>query len=472
MWKPPLPELTERERVIAKQLANLFIVEEKRFGEIITEGQLVIFGSIIFRKQNRVQIICQTQYGKSLVVALACIILTAIEGRLVSVVAPSNDKAKIIMRYYIEHLSDNYLFEGQLEKDTRLERLKQEGSKERIILRNGGGIFVVSAEQKNYKKSFASAMGLGAEIVIVDEACLIQDQTEATIFRMIIGKSKESFYCKIGNPWFSTYPYAHFMESWNSGKYHCIFIDYKQAMKEGRVREEDIEEARKKPFFGVLYECEFPSENEIDQNGFRQLIYKQYIRTGITKEALKEVLNKERGLGKYTLKLGCDIGGGGDLNVYVLRFGPFAIVAGSNKSNNTMVNVSEIERLKEEWGFEWVDVSIDDIGIGRGVSDRLKEKGYRVNAVDVGARSRFKDTFFNLKAELYWAVADWIRRENTRLEEDEHWVQLLWIRYTTTSERTAKIESKADLVARSGKSPDFAEAIMLTFYEKPFIGII
>jgi len=262
------------------------------------------------------------------------------------------------------------------------------------------------------------------------------------------------------------------MESWNSGKYHCIFIDYKQAMKEGRVREEDIEEARKKPFFGVLYECEFPSENEIDQNGFRQLIYKQYIRTGITKEALKEVLNKERGLGKYTLKLGCDIGGGGDLNVYVLRFGPFAIVAGSNKSNNTMVNVSEIERLKEEWGFEWVDVSIDDIGIGRGVSDRLKEKGYRVNAVDVGARSRFKDTFFNLKAELYWAVADWIRRENTRLEEDEHWVQLLWIRYTTTSERTAKIESKADLVARSGKSPDFAEALMLTFYEKPFIGII
>ena len=404
--------------------------------------------------------------------ALACIILTCIEGRLCSVVAPSNDKAKIIMRYYIEHLADNYMFEGQLEKDTRLERLKQEGSKERIILRNGGGIFVVSAEQRNYKKSFASAMGLGAEIVIVDEACLIQDQTEATIFRMIIGKSEESFYCKIGNPWFSTFPYSHFMESWNNGRYHCIFIDYKQAIKEGRVREEDIEEARKKPFFGVLYECEPPTENEIDSNGFRQLIYKQYIRYGITKEGLKDVLKKEKALGKHKLKLGCDIGGGGDYNVYVLRFGQFAVLAGANKSNNTMVNVSEIERLKEEWGFEWADVSIDDIGIGRGVSDRMKEKGYNVNAVDVGSRSRFKDTFFNLKAELYWSLADWIRRENTRLEQNENWVQLLWIRYTTTSERTAKIESKADLVSRSGKSPDYAEALMLTFYEKPFIGII
>lgn len=467
--------MTERERVIAKQLANLFIVEGKRFGDIITEGQLVIFGSIIFRKHNRVQIICQTQYGKSLTVALACIILTAVEGRLVSVVAPSNDKARIIMRYYIEHLADNYMFEAQLEKDTKLERLKQEGSKERIILRNGGGIFVVSAEQKNYKKSFASAMGLGAEIVIVDEACLIQDQTEATIFRMIIGKSRESFYCKIGNPWFSTFPYAHFMESWNDPKYHCIFIDYKQAMKEGRVREEDIEEARGKPFFGVLYECEFPSEDEIAKDGYRQLVYSKYLRFGITPEAFKIILQKARERGeklKNRLKLGCDIGGGGDYNVYVLRFGPFAIVAGKNQSDNTMVNVAEIERLQKEWGFEWDDVSIDDIGIGRGVADRFREKGLPVNSVNVGSSAIHKDTFANLKAELYWDLGAWIRGEDVRLEKNDNWVQVLWIRYSTTSERLVKIEPKADLVARTNKSPDYAEALMLTFYKKPFAGII
>ena len=122
---PPLPEITEYERVVAIQLANYFVVEGRRFGDIITEGQLRIFSAIIFRHFNRVQIICLTQYGKSLTVALACIILTAIEGRLVSVVAPSGEKAKIIMRYYIEHLGDNYQFEKQLEKETHLERLKQ-----------------------------------------------------------------------------------------------------------------------------------------------------------------------------------------------------------------------------------------------------------------------------------------------------------------------------------------------------------
>ena len=467
--------MTEYERVVIKQLANHFIVEGERFGNIITEGQMHIFGSIIFRHWKRVQIICPTQYGKSLTVALACIILTAIEGLKVSIVAPSGDKAKIIMRYFIEHLGDNEMFESQLEQDTKLERLQQEGSKDRIILRNGGGIFVVSAQQKNFKKSFSSAMGLGAEVVIEDEAGLIQDQTEATIFRMIVGKPKESFYCKIGNPWFASYPYSHFLESWKSEKYHHIFIDYKIAIAEGRMRAEDIEEARGKPFFGVLYECEFPSEDEIGKDGYRQLVFSKYLRYGITPEALKAFIKKERDAGrmlKNRIKLGCDIGGGGDYNVYVLRFGPFAIVAGKNQSDNTMVNVSEIERLQKEWGIEWRDISIDDIGIGRGVADRFREKGLPVNSVNVGSSAIHKDTFANLKAELYWDMGAWVRGEDVRFDKNDNWIQILWIRYSVTSEKLVKIEPKSDLVARSNKSPDYAEALMLTFYEKPFAGIV
>jgi hypothetical protein len=393
----------------------------------------------------------------------------------VAIVAPSGEKAKIIMRYFIEHLGDDYRFERQLEQETKLERLRQEGSKDRIVLRNGGGIFVVSAEQKNYKKSFASAMGLGAEIVIEDEACLIQDQTEATIFRMIVGKTKERFYCKIGNPWFSTFPYSHFLSSWKSNTYHKIYIDCNMAIREGRMKQEDIEEARGKPFFGVLYDCEFPSEDEIAKDGYRQLVYSKYLRFGITPEAFKIILQKAKERGeklKNRLKLGCDIGGGGDYNVYVLRFGPFAIVAGKNQSDNTMVNVSEIERLQKEWGFEWDDVSIDDIGIGRGVADRFREKGLPVNSVNVGSSAIHKDTFANLKAELYWDLGAWIRGEDVRLEKNDNWVQVLWIRYSTTSERLVKIEPKADLVARTNKSPDYAEALMLTFYKKPFAGII
>jgi hypothetical protein len=136
---------------------------------------------------------------------------------------------------------------------------------------------------------------------------------------------------------------------------------------------------------------------------------------------------------KNRIKLGCDIGGGGDYNVYVLRFGPFAIVAGKNQSDNTMVNVSEIERLQKEWGIEWRDISIDDIGIGRGVADRFREKGLPVNSVNVGSSAIHKDTFANLKAELYWDMGAWVRGEDVRFDKNDNWIQILLIMYSLTS---------------------------------------
>jgi len=105
------------------------------------------------------QIESSTQYGKSLTVALACVFIACVQNELVAVVAPNAEKAKIIMRYFIEHLGDSVLFYSQLEVGTRLERLKKEESKERIMLREGGGIYVLSTNERNVLKSFESAMG-------------------------------------------------------------------------------------------------------------------------------------------------------------------------------------------------------------------------------------------------------------------------------------------------------------------------
>lgn len=438
----------------------------------ITEGQKIIFFSLVFQLYPRIQIICSTQYGKSLMVALAGLILTAVQGKKVAIVAPSTAKARIIMRYYVEHLSDSVMFYSQLERNTRLERLRQEDSKSRIILRNGGGIYVISTQERNAKKNIEAAMGEGAEIVISDEGNLISDRTEATVFRMISGK-KDGIYCKIGNPFYSLPPYTHFKGSWDNPDYLRIFIDYERGLAEGRYTQSFIEEARGKPMFDVLYGCEFPDEDIVDERGYRPLIYSIVLKYGITKEKLKEIIKKDKEQGKLkTLKLGCDVGGGGDYNVYCLRYKGFAVIVGYNKSNDTMVNVSEIERLMTEFpDLEAENISIDDIGIGRGVVDRLKEKDLDVNGVSVGSKSSKSDLFMNLKAELYWKTKKWLERDDTRLEESDKWGQLLWIKYKTNSERQIKIESKDDLKRRTGKSPDFAEALMLTFYNPSSPGI-
>lgn len=463
------------DKIFLTRLARLFNVHDKPGDEQITEGQLHIFGSIILRRHNRVEIICSTQYGKSLWVALACLVLTCIFGKVVVVVAPSAEKAKIIMRYYIEHIGDNPLFYTKLEKNTRLERLRQESSKERITLNNGGGIFIVSTDEKNSNKSVEAAMGQGAEIVIGDEFCLVNDNTEATIFRMIAGKGPDACYIKIGNPFYAAPPNSHFLKTWIGGKYHRIWIDYKQAIKEGRYNQEFIDEARSKPLFDILFECFFPDLSIMDADGYRLLVLPDQIKFGVTPEIILAAMQKHReengGEMKIRPKLGCDIGGGGDENTRTLRWGKMAALVGENKSNDTMVNVSEITKDMETYGIRAEDVNIDDIGIGRGVTDRLKELGHAVNAVSVGDPAVFDpDRFSNLKAELCWTARLWIQDENSRLDERPEWVQLTWLKYKTQSDKKVIMQPKKELKKTHGRSPDHAESFYLTFAEAPYVG--
>jgi hypothetical protein len=476
--KPALPTIPTKDRIYLLKLASLFQVDGDTGDKKITEGQLHIFGSIIMRRHNRVQIVTSTQYGKSLWVALACIVLTCIFGKVVVVVAPSKEKAKIIMRYFIEYLGSNPLFYTKLEKNSRLERLRQEENKERIMLNNGGGIFVVSTDEKNSKKSIESAMGQGAEIVIGDEYCLVSDNTEATIFRMIAGKGKDACYIKIGNPFYSAPPNSHFLRTWLQPQtYHRIFIDYKQAIAENRYNMDFINEARNKPLFDILFECLFPDLSVMDRDGYRLLVLPDQIKFGMSPARIKELIQKHKAEngGKFKIrpKLGGDIGGGGDKNVFVVRFGKFASVVADNRSNDTMTNVSVVVELMAEYDIAPEDVNLDDIGIGRGVSDRLKELGYDINPVNVGEPAVFApESFANLKAELCWEARKWVMDEDTRLDARDEWVQLTWLKYKTLSDRKVQMEPKKDLKARAGSSPDFAEAFYLTFCDKPFIGFV
>lgn len=475
---PPLQFPNPTDIIELMDYARMFKIEDKPGDTMITGGQLVIFGAIILRYHKRIQIICCTQYGKSLWVALACIILTCILKKKVAVVAPSKEKAKIIMRYYVEHLGDHHLFYSKLEKGTRLDRLRQEESKERIILNNGGGIFIISTDEKNSKKNLESAMGQGAEIVIGDEYCLVSDKTEATIFRMIAGKGPEACYIKIGNPFYSAPPNSHFIKTWlQTAAYHRIFIDYKRAIKEGRYDPDFVAQAKSLPLFDILYECLFPDLSVMDKDGYRLLVLPQQIKFGVSPEVILAAMakHKEANGGEMQIrpKLGCDIGGGGDWNTRTLRWGKLAALVGKNRSNDTMSNVTEIEDDMITYGVRAEDVNIDDIGIGRGVSDRLKEKGHAVNAVNVGEPAVFNpERFANLKAELCWEARMWVMDEDSRLDKRDEWVQLTWLKYKTLSDRKVIMEPKADLKARTGASPDFAESFYLTFAEQPFIGIV
>ncbi len=446
--------MTPEEKTKARALLKLFKIDGKPADEMATDGQVEIFYSIVSKKWSRVQIISATQYGKSLFIALGCIILACADGELVSIVAPTNDKAQIIIRYFIQHLSDHSLFYSQLEKESSIEKLQMETTKDRIILKNKGGIFTLSVQAGNTQKGFQAAMGEGSKIVVQDESALIPDDIEATIFRMIAGK-KDAIYIKVGNPFYRN----HFYKSSRDDNYHQIFIDYKRGLREGRYNQKFIDEAGKKPFFDILYGCEFPPEDMTDRSGYTRLF----------PDALLERAQRKGVVPYGETRLGADIAeGGGDYNAFVFRSANMARVVAKFQTSDTMLAAGSIIQYGRElkvFDHNWF---VDSLGVGKGVYDRLVEQKYAPFNVRFSERATDHKQFANQRAECYWAAFKWLNEGGT-LEPHWNWDQLSSIRYKVDSSGRIQIIPKEEIRKQGYASPDVADAFVSTFARKTVI---
>ena len=350
-----------------------------------------LFNTILTRSYPRNNIIAPTQDGKSLTIASATTLVAASQSERFTLLAPNEKKADIIMAYVRDLATQHPIISSQLELDKAdtLQRLKRERTKKHLTFKRGGGIQTLTLDARNSKRSIEAAMGFGSKNVIADEAGLIDDPLWATVMRMLGGYDYgELFLLKIGNPFYPN----HFKRSAFNPEYNRIHLTYRNSLRDREAGYHGydpkfIEEMRSEAFFDVFYECEFPDEDTIDPDGYRQLVTSKSIKMAPV----------NRSLVKRGDKLGCDIGGGGDENVFVIRTPKFAFVESANRSTDTMTNVSEVERIVETYGLDYADVNIDDIGIGRGVSDRLKEKGHAVNGVSVGIGGNGPDPVLKLE---------------------------------------------------------------------------
>jgi len=112
-------------------------------------------------------------------------------------------------------------------------------------------------------------------------------------------------------------------------------------------------------------------------------------------------------------------------------------------------------------------IGIDDTGVGGGVTDRLREQGWRVRGENFGSKARDEEKFANRRAELWWNLRDWIRssaalasfddpRRADRLVDD-----LTSPKYTHRSDSRVLLEAKSDIKKRIGRSPDYGDALAL-----------
>lgn len=361
---------------------------------------------------------------------------------MVSIPAPTEDKAKIIMRYYLQHLGDHPLFYSQLDKEDKVDKLLMETSKDRLVLRNRGGVFILSVQATNAIKGFQAAMGEGSRIVIQDESALIPDNIESTVFRMIAGKS-DAMYVKIGNPFYRN----HFYLSSKDERYLQIFVDYKQGIKEGRYDIDFIEEARTKPNFDILFECKFPPENKVGTDGYYRLLT----------DDERERCTVQSGQHSGYKVLGVDPAAGGDNSAIVLKSGNLQEIVFNQKLADTMDLVGVVMEGVREYSPDYI--VIDRTGVGQGVYDRLKELDYPVKGVSFGEKSE-DPQFANLKAEWHWWERNWLL-SGGRLIADHGWDEFSYIKYHNKDGRTI-MQPKEDLFKQGLSSPNCVDAAVLT----------
>lgn len=111
------------------------------------------------------------------------------------------------------------------------------------------------------------------------------------------------------------------------------------------------------------------------------------------------------------------------------------------------------------------EILVDVIGMGAGVVDRLRELGLPVRGINVGESASMKEAYMNLRAELWFRAREWLEERSCTLAKGQEQLQteLVIPRYTFTSSGKIQAESKLDIKKRGHKSPNHADAFVLTF---------
>jgi hypothetical protein len=399
-----------------------------------------------------------TQFGKSLTTALAVLWTAKVHKLRVAILAPTDEQSRIIMRYLLQYVEAHDDFKRGLIDLGTIEKLKTERTKQSLVWADGTSIRVFTVNATTTTGIAAkSVMGFGAQLVIGDEMGLVPNAHFNKIFRMLGGDVENSRLIKIGNPFnkFDNYPNLHhFYRSSIDPTYTVITVDYKQAIAEGRLNEQFIEEARKQmsPLdFKVLYEVEFP---ELDDE--------------VSIFTAQELSAWHRGVfanAGGNLMAGLDVSGAGEdetiLTIASCGFEIDVLEQITIHGKDTKEKSDVVHNILKERGV--YTVSVDVVGIGKGVADNLAnydDRTYNVVEYIAGA-SPEEPLFANAKTELVFLLRKLLISNRIRLSESVDYgkleTEMIQLRERVLADKRKKTEDPAD-------SPDHLDSLLALLY--------
>jgi hypothetical protein len=172
------------------------------------------------------------------------------------------------------------------------------------------------------------------------------------------------------------------------------------------------------------------------------------------------------------LALGADIARfGSDKTVIALREGNVIRVVAETSGRDLMQTcglITETARRVQAVHGRWPIVVIDDVGLGGGVTDRLRELRDIPRIVDFnGGRKASSRDYPNRRSELWFRFAEVLPLLDVDPADEELAADLLAPTYSLASDAKRVVEPKANTKKRLRRSPDRADAVMLTCVVDP-----
>ena len=199
---------------------------------------------------------------------------------------------------------------------------------------------------------------------------------------------------------------------------------------------------------------DFPREDSMDDKGYVPLFSENDFN----------IIEETDFIGEK--RMGIDPAGDGDnKTVWIVRDEFKAEIVAKEATSTAKSIAQKTLTLMDFYKVKDTHVFVDNFGAGANVVQELGLSGKRVNGVNVGDQA-FEDRFLNLRAEAYWKTKQWIR-QGAELVDNKGWDELLTIRYRRELNNKLKIMSKIDMKKEGYPSPDYADALMLTFTMNP-----
>jgi hypothetical protein len=305
---------------------------------------------------------------------------------------------------------------------------------------------------ENNTEAFAGLHNKGKRIVVIyDEASAIADKIWEVTEGALTDEDTEIIWLAFGNP------------TQNTGRFRECFGRYKHRWKTFQIDSRKVDGTNKdqiakwiadygedSDFVRVRVRGEFP------RAGSTQLI------SGDSVAAARKF--KAKGYEHLPKILAIDVARfGDDQTVIGMRQGSWFDILNSYRGLDTQ-QVAErvIEYIKEH---NPDGIIVDGDGIGAGVVDALRHRGYgkKLREFHGGSGPMDGDMYFNHRAEVWGLMRDWLKGPVKIPDDPELETDLTGPEYFFSNKNQIQLEKKEDMKKRGLASPDKGDTLAMTF---------